>query len=340
MTSGVLTTDHEGIVTYANPAALELLAHPAVGILGASVEGLGLLDDAAWRTVRSSHAGILRWEGNISMRGPDVYFGVSVTALRDDSGRTTGRIFIFQNLTDLKRLEGEVRLKEKMAAVGELAAGIAHEIRNPLASISGSAQVLRGSSSPGSSERRLMEIVVQESQRLSSILEDFLKYVKPRERVVEPVDAAASRRDVALLLENSDERLPGHEIKVDLDPPSVVLPADAGQLRQIFWNLARNALAAMPDGGRLTILGRLDGSSWVASLRDEGRGMSAEERDRLFTPFAHSFRGGSGLGLAIVYRIVEEHGGTIRVDTTEGHGTTISISLPVELAGIAQREVA
>jgi two-component system sensor histidine kinase PilS (NtrC family) len=262
--------------------------------------------------------------------------GLSANHLVTPSG-PAGFLFNFQDVTKVRKLERDARMQHRLAAVGEMAAGIAHEIRNPLASISGSAQVLRGSATPGSSERRLMEIVVSESQRLSSILEDFLKYVKPRERLVEEVDAAAALKDVAMLLSHSDERLPGHEIVVDIVPESVVLPADAGQIRQIFWNLARNALAAMPDGGRLAISARLEGESWVVAVSDEGRGMTDEERDRLFTPFAHSVRGGTGLGLAIVYRIVEEHGGSIRVDTSRGTGTTISIALPVRAA---RREVA
>ncbi|HEV8267131.1 MAG TPA: ATP-binding protein, partial [Thermoanaerobaculia bacterium] len=205
---------------------------------------------------------------------------------------------------------------------------IAHEIRNPLASISGSVQVLRSTSIPDSSEGRLMDIVVKESHRLSSILEDFLKYVRPRERAVEPVDASATLRDAVTLLQHSDELGPAHRVEAKVEPESVVVPADPGQLRQIFWNLARNAIAAMPAGGTLRISSRLSGDSWTFSVADEGRGMTADERDRLFTPFAHSFPGGTGLGLAIVYRIVEEHGGTITVDTAPGRGTTFTITLP------------
>jgi two-component system sensor histidine kinase PilS (NtrC family) len=178
-----------------------------------------------------------------------------------------------------------------------------------------------------------MEIVVAESQRLSSILEDFLRYVRPKERAAEPVDAPAALDDVLTLLAHGEEVSPNHRLVKDFDPPSVVVQADPGQLRQIFWNVSRNALAAMPRGGTLSVSARLLGGSWNVSFTDEGQGMTASERGRLFTPFAHSFPGGTGLGLAIVYRIVEEHGGTIRVDTSPGRGTRVSISLP--LAGPA-----
>ncbi len=343
MSSGVLTTDLGGLVTYANRAAAELLDLPSVDLVGRPVLGLGLLDAARWERIAGTEGEILRFETLRPTRGEEAFFGVSASPLRDAGGRATGRILIFQNLTRLKKLEGEVRLKEKLAAVGELAAGIAHEIRNPLASISGSVQVLKGMVAPESAELRLMDIVVTESQRLSRILEDFLRYVRPRERAVEMVDGPAALRDVLTLLEHSDEISPRHTMTLDIDPPSAILPADPGQLRQIFWNVARNAVAAMPSGGSLVVKARVQDGAWIVSFSDEGHGMTAEERDRLFTPFAHSFPGGSGLGLAIVYRIVEEHGGRIDVATEPLRGTTVTIALPasVNAAGPAvAREVA
>ncbi|MBK9064582.1 MAG: PAS domain-containing protein [Acidobacteria bacterium] len=328
MSSGVLTTDPDGLVTFANRAAQELLGVPSVDLVGRPVQSLGLIGEAAWRRIAAAGSEILRFETTRRIKDQDAYFGVSSSALRDGSGYTVGRILIFQNVTHVKRLEGEVRLKDKLAAVGELAAGIAHEIRNPLASISGSVQALQGSVPSGSPEHRLMKIVVAESHRLSSILEDFLRYVRPKERAVEPVDAPAALRDVLTLLAHSDEVSSRHAIDVRTAPDSFVLSADPGQLRQIFWNVARNALAAMPGGGTLTVTATLEGAVWKVSFADEGHGMTEDERGRLFTPFAHSFPGGTGLGLAIVHRIVEEHGGTIEVDSTPGRGATVAISLP------------
>jgi two-component system sensor histidine kinase PilS (NtrC family) len=341
MSSGVLTTDLDGLVTYANRAAAELLDLKSVDLVGKPVLELGIVDAAGWERILGTEGDLLRFEVLRPTRGVEAFFGVSTSPLRDAAGRATGRILNFQNLTRLKKLEGEVRLKEKLAAVGELAAGIAHEIRNPLASISGSVQVLKGMVPPGSAELQLMNIVVTESQRLSRILEDFLRYVRPRERAVEPVDAPAALRDVLTLLAHSDEISPRHAIALDLNPPSAILPADPGQLRQIFWNVARNAVAAMPSGGSLTVKARVSDGAWTVSFTDEGRGMTAEERELLFTPFAHSFPGGTGLGLAIVYRIVEEHGGRIDVTTEPHHGTTVTIALPVSSSvPSAAREVA
>ncbi len=330
MSSGVLTTDLDGVVTFANPPAFDLLLKGRDELVGQHLSKTGLVDPESIARIAALESDALRFEGNRTALGPDAYFGVTATPLRDEHGRVTGRILIFQNLTELKKLESEVRLKEKLAAVGELTAAIAHEIRNPLASISGSVQVLSSSAAPGSAERRLMDVVVQESHRLSSILEDFLKYVRPREQAIEAVDGAAALRDVLSLLAHSDELGAGHAVSWDLEPESVVLQADPGQLRQVFWNLSRNAVAAMPGEGRLSVEARLEGPWWIVTMRDEGRGMTPEERDRLFAPFAHSFPGGTGLGLAIVHRIVEEHGGSIRVESAPGRGTAVVVSLPLD----------
>ena len=338
MSSGVVTADFAGTITFANPPAGELLHRSPEELVGRPLVETGLVSEEVLRFDPASGNDVLRFEGNQTPLGPGAYFGVTVTSLRDGDGRITGRIMIFQNLTELKKLEGEVRLKEKLAAVGELAAAIAHEIRNPLASISGSVQVLSATAPPGSSERRLMEIVVQESHRLSSILEDFLKYVRPREQAIETVDAGAALRDVVTLLTHSDELSPRHDVTLDLEPESVLLRADPGQLRQVFWNLLRNAVAATPGGGKLALEARVSDATWSVTVSDDGRGISREEQDRLFTPFAHATPGGTGLGLAIVYRIVVEHGGKIRVKSAPGEGTAITLSLP--LAGSARAPVA
>ena len=335
MSSGVVTSDREGRIIFANRHAIELLHLSAEQLRGGHVLSLGLFDAETWTRIQATPGETIRVEAGQASEGGEQFYGTTASALRDGDGQPIGRILIFQNLTALKRLEGEVRLKEKLAAVGELAAAIAHEIRNPLASISGSVQVLRASVAPGSADQRLMDIVVRESQRLSTILEDFLRYTRPRERAVETVDGAAALKDVLTLFGHSGELSEAHRLELSLEAEPMPISADPGQLRQVFWNLARNAVAAMPRGGTLTVVSRREGDRWVVSLRDQGRGMTPEEKNRLFTPFEHSFPGGTGLGLAIVYRIVEEHGGSIRVETAVGAGTTIFLSFPVGEAGRA-----
>ncbi len=339
MSSGVVTTDQRGTVIFANRAAVELLELPEPEMPGKHVLSLGLFDAEAWARIQASSQETLRFDSRRVHLGRENYFGTTASALRGADDQISGRILIFQNLTALKRLEGEVRLKEKLAAVGELSAAIAHEIRNPLASISGSVQVLRGSVPAGSADSRLMDIVIRESQRLSAILEDFLRYTRPQGRAVEDVDGAAALRDVLTLFGHSDELATSHHVEVSIEPASVVVAADPGQLRQVFWNLARNAVAAMPEGGTLRVRATVSDGRWAVSLTDQGRGMTLEQKDLLFTPFAHSFPGGTGLGLAIVYQIVEEHGGTIHVETSPGAGTTITVALPIARgASLPERE--
>lgn len=230
--------------------------------------------------------------------------------MKDADGE--GTLILFQDLTEIKKLERQARFNEQLAAVGELAAGIAHEIRNPLASISGSVQVLSNELSVGSAERRLMEIIVSESNRLSKILEEFLRFVRPQERRVAIFDVAQSLAEVMDLFRLSDEVSDAHAIRVDVEPRSSFLSGDRDQIRQIVYNVAKNAVRAMTAGGALTVVGREEDAWYSIRFTDTGRGMNEEELSRLFTPFSTAFDGGTGLGMAIVRQIVEEHGGDRR----------------------------
>jgi signal transduction histidine kinase len=212
--------------------------------------------------------------------------------------------------------------------VGELAAGIAHEIRNPLASISGSVQVLSNELTVGSAERRLMEIIVSESNRLSKVLEDFLRFVRPQERRVAEFDVANTVAEVMDLFRLSDEVSDAHHIEVDVSPAHSELSGDRDQIRQIIYNIAKNAVRAMAAGGTLAVLGREEDAWYSIRFTDTGRGMSEEELGRLFTPFSTAFDGGTGLGMAIVRRIVEDHGGSIDAESSPGQGTTVTVLLP------------
>jgi two-component system sensor histidine kinase PilS (NtrC family) len=237
---------------------------------------------------------------------------------------------LFQDLTEVKKLERRARFNEQLAAVGELAAGIAHEIRNPLASISGSVQVLSNELTVGSAERRLMEIIVSESNRLSKILEDFLRFVRPQERRVADFDVANTVAEVMDLFRLSDEVSDAHRIEVDVVPAHSDLSGDRDQIRQIIYNIAKNAVRAMAAGGTLTVFGREEDAWYSIRFTDTGRGMSEEELGRLFTPFSTAFDGGTGLGMAIVRRIVEDHGGAIEAESRPGEGTTVTVLLPRE----------
>jgi two-component system sensor histidine kinase PilS (NtrC family) len=331
ISSGLVTCDHEGTITSVNRAAGEILGRSPESLPGTPLAACGLFDDDEWRRlVSETDAGArVRREVDYRRDQREIHVGFSLGHLTDAEGRGRGYILIFQDLTDLRRLQEEVRLKDRMAAVGELAAGIAHEIGNPLAAISGSVQMLAASPERDSSQRKLLEIVLKESQRLDRTIKGFLQFARPKERAAVRCDVARLLAENFALLYNSAEVSSRHRLEIALDPPSAVIVADPDQLSQIFWNLARNALRAMPDGGTLEIAGRLDGAVYRFEVIDSGRGMSEEERAKLFQPFKSFFGGGTGVGMAIVYRIVQEHGGRLAVASRPGGGSRITVELPV-----------
>ena len=248
----------------------------------------------------------------------DLEVGLTATHLETPRGRV-GLLFTFQDVTSIKKLERDSAIQQRLAAVGEMAAGIAHEIRNPLASMSGSIQILRQELPLSPEQEQLMDIVLRESERLNTTIRSFLAYARPQRFQIERFDARRPLNDAALLLRNSIEVLEGHEIVVQVPDTELWYEADEGQIKQIVWNLASNGLRAMPDGGRLYLIGAREPSGGVVlTVRDEGIGIPPEELDGLFQPFHGTFAQGSGLGLAIVHRIVTDYNGEISVSSTAG----------------------
>jgi two-component system, NtrC family, sensor histidine kinase PilS len=329
MSSGLVTTDSRHHVTFLNRAGGDLLGIDPGAAGGRPIAELGFVFPDDWSRIRErlqtekSYRGEFELERQNSRR----VLGYSLRGLKDADGEE-GTLILFQDLTEMKKLERKARFNEQLAAVGELAAGIAHEIRNPLASISGSVQVLSNELSVGSAERRLMEIIVSESQRLSKTIEDFLRFVKPQERHVATFDVAMTVTEVMELFRLSSEVSQTHEIAVDVSPTSSMLSGDRDQIRQIVYNVAKNALRAMSAGGKLTVSGREEDAWYSIRFIDTGRGMSQEQLARLFTPFSTAFDGGTGLGMAIVRRIVQDHGGAIDAESRPGEGTTVTVLLP------------
>jgi two-component system sensor histidine kinase PilS (NtrC family) len=241
-----------------------------------------------------------------------------------------GYLITFQDVTQIKKLERDARMQQRLAAVGEMAAGIAHEIRNPLASMSGSIQILRHELPLTVEQEQLMDIVLRESERLNTTIRSFLAYARPQRFAIARFDVRRALNDTALLLRNSAELGAGHSIDVDLPERELWYEADEGQIKQIIWNLATNGLRAMPDGGRLVLRASLEPVSdgVIIAVQDHGVGIPADELDRLFQPFQGTFAKGTGLGLAIVHRIVTDYHGEIHVSSQPGVGTTVSVSLP------------
>jgi two-component system sensor histidine kinase PilS (NtrC family) len=335
--SGLITLTPYGTASFVNPAGMVILQATPVSILGRHVTELGFFAPEEWNEARAQLAAgqVVRRE----IADDERSIGFAVSPLNTIEGVASGYTLIFQDLTGMKRLEAALRLKDRMAAVGELSAGIAHEIRNPLAAIAGSVQVLKNSKSLTSQEQRLMSIVLKESERLNKSISDFLRFVRPQEKRPLEFDVAASLSETLDLLANSPELQATHVIHREIQPPSFSIVGDADQIRQVFWNLARNAVQAMPNGGALTVRTLVHDDEYHILFEDAGRGMSDADLQRLFQPFRTNFPSGTGLGMAISYRIVQEHGGRIEVASREGAGTMIIISLPVR-ANAARAEAA
>jgi two-component system sensor histidine kinase PilS (NtrC family) len=333
LTSGLMTTDIEGRINFFNDAAQAILKVKSTQAMGRKASELLSEEDDFIERVDSmlEERRYCRMEGAyLNGHGDEIYLGLSVSHLLYKGESRSGFLFTFQDLTEIKRLESEIRLKENLATMGEMAAGMAHEIRNPLASISGSVQVLEEELGLAGEHSRLMDIIVRESERLSSILNEFLVYARPPKFEPRNIDLREVVGETLALLQNSAEVRPEHEIALKLPQSEVKLFADANHMKQITWNLARNAIQAMPDGGCLEVeLARNGSGEVVMAFRDEGVGMSEGDIHQVFRPFSGKFGRGSGLGLAIVYRIVKDYNGVIRVDSIAPRGTEISVHFPL-----------
>jgi len=339
ITSGLITTDRAGQVTSLNRAGQQILHLSEDELVGRQVSETGIISRDQWARFHHSHgdAGRLESEIRVVREEAPIYVGFSLAQLEDADGRRTGSIIIFQDLTPWRKLEEEVRMKDRMAAVGTLAAGLAHEIGNPLAAISGSVQLLSRTVEEESPQRRLVGILLKESQRLDRTIKSFLEYARPKKPSPVEFDVARLLAENFELLENSEEVLPGHRLELAVEPSSTRMVADPDAVSQIFWNLAKNALKAMPEGGTLRITGQPRDASYEIVFHDTGKGMTREERANLFHPFKSFFDKGTGLGMAIVYRIVEDHRGNLSVDSRPGARTRITVRLPLRGPAAASR---
>src|SRR5687767_9628270 len=269
--------------------------------------------------------------------GRTIEIGLSVGALPFPDG-SRGYVYTFQDVTDVKRLEQNARLQQRLAAVGEMAAGIAHEIRNPLASMSGSMQMLKQELPLSTDQAQLMDIVLKESERLNQTMKSFLAYARPQRLSLQQLDLRALAQETAMLLRNSTEVDDSHNIEVEPATQPVMIEADESQIRQIIWNLATNGLRAMPEGGMLRLSAVAEGAHATLCVEDEGVGIPPEEVEKIFQPFRGSFGKGTGLGLAIVHRIVTDYDGNIEVKPRSGGGTIFRVTFPAAAGRPAARQ--
>ena len=273
--------------------------------------------------------------------GATIHLGFSQSVLKDPHDREFGLILIFQDLTELRRMEEQVRRMDRLAVVGELAAGIAHEIKNPLASLSGSIQVLRDELHLEPVYRRLMDIVLREAERLNALVYEFLLFSKPAKAVEGSVDVNEVINDTLVVLQNSPEMTKTIEIRKTLTE-DLRIRIDSQQLHQVIWNLMLNAVQEMKGGGTLSIATAVhsgtDGSEVEKrfariSISDTGPGIPPENQDKIFDPFFTSKETGTGLGLTIVHRIVENYHGKIFLRSDRQSGTTFVLHFPLREEG-------
>lgn len=347
--SGLLTIDRDMNISFFNRAAEVITGYSFSEVQGRMIGEVfpGLLQAAAGADANGSRDDVPRARFEISFRrndGRQIYLGFSKSTLKDGDREQPGEVYAFQDVTRLKEMEEQVKIMDRLAAVGRLASGMAHEIRNPLASMSGSIQILGQSLKLDDDNKRLMDIVLKETDRLDQLLSDFVLFTHPDQRKKTQVELNAVIMDtIELFLSNPDHNL--ITVMTDLNG-SIMLEADPHQIKQVLWNLFVNAHQAMSMGGKLTITSKkvtapdlkdlrqkLPGSAevpfWVQlTVADTGCGIEESDVDKVFDPFFTTKPRGSGLGLAIVYSIIESYKGQVSLKSQKDRGTTFTILLP------------
>ena len=344
MSGGLFTTDLEGRVTSFNRAGEEITGFTSEEVLGKSwMELFSKINSEGFRYRLEEAAVPFRFDTESYKKdGAPLLLGVTLAPLVDDRGRKTGVVGMFQDLTKIRAIEEEMKKRERLASIGELAAGMAHEIRNPLASLSGSMQVLSRELKLEDENSRLMEIALQETERLDMIITTFLRYARPVPLSKKRFSLHDLLHDTLGLLRNSPDYYDHISLVTKFTKGKLYALIDPDQMKQVFWNLVLNAIQAMPQGGRLTVETRkikslsrpgnpqMSDSSVEVRFVDNGVGIEPADREKIFYPFFTTKQKGSGLGLSIVHRIVEEHGGEILVESKPGQGTTMILRIPVE----------
>ncbi len=323
MTGGLITTDLQGRITLLNAPGQKLLERRASEVFGRPVSELFL--DRLPTVGSTASRGEVR---SVTPVGAEKYFAITVSALDVPDRGTLGYVYTFADLTEVRRLEREVRMQDRLSAVGRMAAGIAHEIRNPLSSIAGSVKVLADISHLSEEQHTLVDIVTRESERLNKIISDFLIYSRDKSYRFAVLDLVPLLEDTLTLLENRHQ---GGSAPVLVERqfavPEAHAAVDGDRIKQVFWNICENAARAMPGGGRLTVSLGEAGEFWRITFADTGRGLSSQEIEKIFEPFQSGFDGGTGLGLAIVYQIVQAHDGRITAQPASGGGAEFVLEL-------------
>ena len=325
--TGLIALDREHRVTALNRAAEQITGVAAAAVMGRpwSVLGGSVPLAVIESEIESSGRGSV-WR-EVTLRrgdGEDIPVRMTFSALRAGDGRGIGLIAACEDLSAIRAMEARMRAADRLASLGRMAANIAHEIRNPLAALSGAVEVMAAGAADDTRER-LGQTVLKETGRLNAIIREFLEYARPAPLSPTPVNVAEAVDEVLLLLEH---QAPAGTLKAVREfPPALTWTVDRQQFRQAVWNLCLNAVQAMPEGGELRVT-MTAGDRLVLRVSDTGEGIEAADLGHIFEPFFSTKADGSGLGLALVHRIVQDHGGEIDVHSRPRVGSTFTVTLP------------
>ena len=335
--TGLVTTDLEGKVYGFNRAAEKISGLTADDVIGKNISAFCHGEcqkriEGCLSAVQTDEFSTVHFETELQRsEGGDVAVLCSVSPLLRRTGKVSGLIITFQDVSQVRALESSLRRADRLAAVGRMAAGLAHEIRNPLGSLSSSLQFLRERVPANPSERSLFDVVLRESERLNGIIENFLSYARPRPDALDAraeTDIDAALRDCLTLLKHNPKVSDAHQFNYEPSARPVRSRMSETSVKQVMWNLLQNSVNAMPNGGDITVkLNEIPGGRIQMLFQDSGPGFSDENLEHLYEPFSAG-ADGTGLGLSIVHRIVNEHGGRIDVATAIGKGTKIVVELP------------
>jgi two-component system nitrogen regulation sensor histidine kinase GlnL len=340
---GVIVVGRDGVITLCNPAAEEITGYSRRQALGAVFEKLfsqeATLVEMVAKTISTGIT--ISDHENVLVRSTGKFKPVAVTCypLVLDSGENIGAILTLKDITYIRELEAAVRQADRLSTLGTLAAGLAHEVKNPLGGIKGAAQLLEREFAPGSEMLDYTTVMIRETERIDHIIRELLELASPRALKLAPVNLHRVLGDILLLQKHA---VADRDIAIiqHFDPSIPDIMADEEMLTRLFLNLVCNAIEAMGDDGRLTVTSRVlsdyrmtqnqRNSRMVAiEVNDDGPGIPQDDLENIWTPFFSTKSGGTGLGLTICHKIVSEHRGMIKAESDPGHGTKFTVLLPL-----------